>query len=90
VTGPAGPSPFASAPRPAAPTPGPSPAELTDEDAITEDDDMYQEALDLAKKIDKMSISLLQRRLRIGYTRAARLIELMKQRGLIDAEGNTL
>ena len=47
---------------------------------------MYVEAVDLVKKMNnKASISLLQRKLRIGYTRAALLIELMKTRGVIDA-----
>ena len=51
-----------------------------------EDDEMYVEAVDLVKKMNnKASISLLQRKLRIGYTRAALLIELMKTRGVIDA-----
>lgn len=46
---------------------------------------MYDEAVELVKKANKASISLLQRRLRISYTRAARLIELMVQRGVIAA-----
>jgi S-DNA-T family DNA segregation ATPase FtsK/SpoIIIE len=53
--------------------------------ANSEDDEMYEEAVDLVKKMNKASISLLQRRLRIGYTRAARLIDLMVQRGVISA-----
>jgi len=53
--------------------------------ANSEDDEMYDEAVDLVKKMNKASISLLQRRLRIGYTRAARLIDLMVQRGVISA-----
>jgi DNA segregation ATPase FtsK/SpoIIIE-like protein len=54
-------------------------------DSVGEDDDMYDEAVQLVKKMNKASISLLQRRLRIGYTRAARLIDLMAQRGVISA-----
>jgi S-DNA-T family DNA segregation ATPase FtsK/SpoIIIE len=50
-----------------------------------EDDEMYTEAVALFKKTNKVSISLLQRRLRIGFTRAARLIDLMKQRGVLGA-----
>jgi len=46
-------------------------------------DDMYQEAVELVQRLNKASISLLQRRLRIGYTRAARLIDLMEQDGII-------
>ncbi|MFP4323250.1 MAG: DNA translocase FtsK, partial [Anaerolineales bacterium] len=48
-----------------------------------EDDDMYDEAVEVVRSLDKASISLLQRRLRIGYTRAARLIDLMEERGVI-------
>ncbi len=60
-----------------------------------EDEEMYHEAVELVKRMNnKVSVSLLQRKLRIGYMRAARLIELMKQRGLIDAsniaDGKTL
>ncbi len=54
--------------------------------SASDDDEMYDEAVDLVKRMNKASISLLQRRLRIGYTRAARLIELMEQRGVIGAE----
>jgi DNA segregation ATPase FtsK/SpoIIIE, S-DNA-T family len=48
-----------------------------------DEDDMYEEAVSLFKKTGKVSISLLQRQLRVGYTRAERLIKLMKQRGVI-------
>jgi S-DNA-T family DNA segregation ATPase FtsK/SpoIIIE len=47
------------------------------------DDDMYDEAVKVVKSLNKASVSLLQRRLRIGYTRAARLIDLMEERGVI-------
>ncbi len=59
--------------------------------AISEDeDDMYGEAVELVKSMgNKVSVSLLQRRLRIGYMRAERLIELMKQRGVIDSNSLT-
>jgi len=51
---------------------------------------MYDEAVDLVKRMDnKVSVSLLQRRLRIGYNRAERLIDLMKQRGVIDSNSVT-
>lgn len=55
-----------------------------------EDDDLYEEAVQVVKSLNKASISLLQRRLRIGYTRAARLIDLMEQRGVISqADGGS-
>jgi S-DNA-T family DNA segregation ATPase FtsK/SpoIIIE len=37
----------------------------------------------VVKSLNKASVSLLQRRLRIGYTRAARLIDLMEEQGII-------
>lgn len=52
------------------------------------DDDMYEEAKELVIQAGKASASLLQRRLRVGYARAARLLDLMEQQGVIGpAEG---
>jgi len=48
-----------------------------------EDDEMYEQAVELVRRLEKASVSLLQRRLRIGYTRAARLIDVMEARGVI-------
>lgn len=47
------------------------------------DDDMYKEALRVVVDSGKASASLLQRRLRVGYARAARLIESMEEQGVI-------
>lgn len=47
------------------------------------DDDMYQEAVQCVINSGKASASLLQRRLRVGYARAARLIETMEEQGII-------
>ncbi|HXE10441.1 MAG TPA: DNA translocase FtsK, partial [Verrucomicrobiae bacterium] len=47
------------------------------------DDDMWQEAVQVVIENRKASTSLLQRRLRIGYGRAARLIETMEEQGII-------
>jgi len=46
-------------------------------------DPMLQEAIELSRRQGRASISMLQRRLRIGYTRAARIIETMETRGII-------
>jgi DNA segregation ATPase FtsK/SpoIIIE, S-DNA-T family len=46
-------------------------------------DPLFDEAVDLSRRQGRASISLLQRRLRIGYTRAARLIEDMEQKGVV-------
>jgi S-DNA-T family DNA segregation ATPase FtsK/SpoIIIE len=47
------------------------------------DDPLYIEAVDLFRRQGRASISMLQRRLRIGYTRAARLVEGMEDRGIV-------
>lgn len=48
-----------------------------------EEDALYGEAVELVRRLNKASVSLLQRRLRIGYTRAARLIDMMEERGVV-------
>ncbi len=47
------------------------------------DDDMYEEAKDLVMQAGKASASLLQRRLRVGYARAARLLDILEDHGVI-------
>jgi len=49
-------------------------------------DPMLNEAIDLCRRQGRASISMLQRRLRIGYTRAARIIETMQDKGIIGTE----
>jgi S-DNA-T family DNA segregation ATPase FtsK/SpoIIIE len=64
-------------------------AEL-DQASANGEDDLLQRAIDVVKVQRKASISLLQRQLRIGYTRAARLIDLMEEKGIVgpSEEGN--
>ncbi|MFY9463077.1 MAG: DNA translocase FtsK 4TM domain-containing protein, partial [Candidatus Sungiibacteriota bacterium] len=57
-------------------------SDMDDSDA-GDDDVLYEEAHALVMEADKASASYLQRRLRIGYARAARLLDLMEQRGVI-------
>jgi S-DNA-T family DNA segregation ATPase FtsK/SpoIIIE len=47
------------------------------------DDDLYDEAVELILEMQTASVSMLQRRFRIGYTRAARLIDEMEARGVV-------
>jgi DNA segregation ATPase FtsK/SpoIIIE, S-DNA-T family len=54
-------------------------------EAGDEDDPLYQDAVRLVVEFGKASTSLLQRRLRIGYGRAAHLIDLMEQDGIVGA-----
>ena len=51
--------------------------------AEPEEDELYQTAVDMVRRLEKASISLLQRRLRIGYGRAARLMDMMEERGVV-------
>ena len=46
-------------------------------------DPLFDEAVDLVRRQGRASISMLQRRLRIGYTRAARLIETMQDKEIV-------
>ena len=57
-------------------------------DDITEtieevDDELYDDAVQLIAEMQTASVSMLQRRFRIGYTRAARLIDEMEVRGVV-------
>lgn len=47
------------------------------------DDELYNDAVDLIIELQTASVSMLQRRFRIGYTRAARLIDEMEARGIV-------
>ncbi|MEY4723458.1 MAG: hypothetical protein RLZZ324_971 [Candidatus Parcubacteria bacterium] len=47
------------------------------------DDELLEEARDTVVRAGKASASLLQRRLKVGYARAARLLDLMEERGII-------
>lgn len=49
------------------------------------DDLLYQEILAYVREVDEISISLIQRRFRIGYNRSARIIETLEAQGIIAA-----
>ena len=53
--------------------------------ASEEVDERYQDAIDIVLETRQASISMLQRRLRVGYNRAARMIELMEQQGIVSS-----
>jgi S-DNA-T family DNA segregation ATPase FtsK/SpoIIIE len=47
------------------------------------DDELFEEAVKIVREAKKASASLLQRRLSVGYARAARLIDIMEQKGIV-------
>jgi S-DNA-T family DNA segregation ATPase FtsK/SpoIIIE len=47
------------------------------------EDELLPDAVDLVRKHRRASAALLQRRLRVSYNRAARLIDLLEQRGVV-------
>lgn len=48
-----------------------------------EDDDLYNDAVELVRQYQKASATFLQRKLGVGYSRAARLLDLMEERNII-------
>ena len=50
-----------------------------------DDDDLYEEAREIVISAGKASTSYLQRKLRVGYARAARLIDMLEERGVVGA-----
>lgn len=48
-----------------------------------DDDELYEEALEIIRQAKKASTTLLQRRLKIGYARAARLMDMLEERGAV-------
>ena len=48
-----------------------------------EADHLHAEAMEIVRKDGRASITMLQRKLRIGYTRAARIIDAMEEKGII-------
>jgi S-DNA-T family DNA segregation ATPase FtsK/SpoIIIE len=60
------------------------PSQIGEAEAQPEgEDELLEEAIKAVREMKKASISLLQRRLRIGYTRAARLIDVLEEKGII-------
>ena len=53
------------------------------------DEELYNQALDVLKSTRRASTSMLQRRLRIGYNRAARLMEIMEEKGIVGPENGS-
>ena len=64
----------------------PEPETAVEED---EDDDLYQQAVEIVVQTQQASISMLQRRLRVGFNRAARMIERMEREGVVSPMDGT-
>jgi S-DNA-T family DNA segregation ATPase FtsK/SpoIIIE len=58
-------------------------ASLGDDESLEEEDDMYEEAKQVVIESGKASTSYLQRKLGIGYSRAAKLIDILEERGIV-------
>jgi S-DNA-T family DNA segregation ATPase FtsK/SpoIIIE len=54
-----------------------------DGDGEDDADPLLSQAVDIVRRSDKASASLLQRRLRVGYARAARILDQMEDRGIV-------
>lgn len=59
------------------------PEEAEEENKTVVDDELFDQAVQIVAEGQTASASLLQRRLRIGYTRAARLIDIMEAKGIV-------
>ena len=66
-----------------------SPDELSPGGGDDEGDDMLPQAIDVLRSTKRASTSMLQRRLRIGYNRAARLMESLEDRGIVGPENGS-
>lgn len=58
---------------------------MGDDASLEDDDELYEEAREIVMQAGKASTSYLQRKLRVGYARAARLIDMLEERGVIGA-----
>ncbi|KPJ56608.1 hypothetical protein AMJ49_04485 [Parcubacteria bacterium DG_74_2] len=57
--------------------------EFSEKESVYEQDPLYEEAKRVIIEARKASASLLQRRLRVGYARAARLIDMLEEKGVV-------
>jgi S-DNA-T family DNA segregation ATPase FtsK/SpoIIIE len=58
-------------------------ASFENETGIDEDEDLIQQCIEVIRSEQKASVSLMQRRLRLGYTRAARIMDELESRGIV-------
>jgi S-DNA-T family DNA segregation ATPase FtsK/SpoIIIE len=60
-----------------------SAATSIEEEVSDEDEELVEKCLEIIRQEKRASTSLLQRRLRLGYTRAARIVDILEQRGIL-------
>jgi len=58
-------------------------AATPEEDVTDEDEELVEKCIEIIRQEKRASTSLLQRRLRLGYTRAARIVDILEQRGIL-------
>jgi S-DNA-T family DNA segregation ATPase FtsK/SpoIIIE len=58
-------------------------AASSSEEVTDEDEELVEKCLEIIRQEKRASTSLLQRRLRLGYTRAARIVDILEQRGIL-------
>jgi DNA segregation ATPase FtsK/SpoIIIE, S-DNA-T family len=58
-------------------------ATAPEEEVTAEDEELVEKCLGIIRQEKRASTSLLQRRLRLGYTRAARIVDILEQRGIL-------
>jgi S-DNA-T family DNA segregation ATPase FtsK/SpoIIIE len=58
-------------------------ASAPEEEVTAEDEELVEKCLEIIRQEKRASTSLLQRRLRLGYTRAARIVDILEQRGIL-------
>src|SRR6266404_897266 len=56
---------------------------LADSEPSDEDEELVEQCMEVIRQTNRASVSVLQRRLRIGYTRAARIMDLLEERGVV-------
>ena len=60
--------------------------ERTDSDNAEDSDELLPDAIDLVVRSGQASVSMLQRRFRVGYNRAARIMDMMEARGIVSMQ----
>ena len=63
--------------------------QVIDKDDVDNDDPLYNEIVEFVITTGKASASLLQRKYKLGYNRAARIIDLLEERGIVGPQNGS-